>query len=119
MWQEFMFADALYPRDLVYIVLVSYYMYVPYSRFLSWEKTFAELLENRFRGENFHELAINQCTTPTSAVSNRLKIDFCGENFRESLQKHEIRESFLPRKKPVYYTLMWCALMECVSVLKV
>ena len=51
---------------------VMYNYVVPYSGFLSREKTFA----------------------------NCLKIDFRGENFRESPQKREIRESFLPRKKP-------------------
>ena len=46
---------------------------IPNSGFLSREKTF----------------------------TNCLKIDFRGENFRELPQKHEIRKSFLPRKKPV------------------
>ena len=73
---------------------------LPYSGFLSREKLSANCLKIDFRGENLCEFAVTQCTTPTSAVSNCLKIDFRGENFRESPQKHEIRESFLPRKKP-------------------
>ena len=73
---------------------------VPYSGFLSREKTFANCLKVDFRGENFREFAGTQCTTPTSAVSNCLKIDFRRESFRKSPLKREIRESFLPRKKP-------------------
>ena len=95
---------------------------IPYSWFLSLEKTFANCLKIDFHGEsefavqcttptsavsnclkidfhgeNFCEFAVTQWTTPTSAVSNCLKIDFPGENFRESPQKREIR------KKPAIY----------------
>ena len=74
---------------------------LPYSGFLSREKTiFANCLKIDFRRENFREFAVTQCTTPTNVVSNYLKIDFRRENFHESPQKREIRESFLPRKKP-------------------
>ena len=75
-------------------------MYVPYSGFLSRDKTFANCIKIDFCGENFREFVVTQCTTSTSTVSNCLKMDFRGENFRESPLKREIRESFLPRKKP-------------------
>ena len=74
--------------------------YMPYSGFLSREKTFMNCLKIDFRRENFREFVVTQCTTPTSTVSNCLKIDFRRENFRESSQKREIRKSFLLRKKP-------------------
>ena len=52
------------------------------------------------RGEHFHEFTVTQRTTPTSAVSNCLKIDFCRENFHESAEKLKICKSFLQRNKP-------------------
>ena len=44
---------------------------VPYSGFLS----FVNCLKIDFRGENLCEFVVTQCTTPTNAVSNCLKIE--------------------------------------------
>ena len=76
---------------------------LPYSGFLSREKTFANCLKIDFRGENFREFAVTQCTTPTSAVSKYcLKIDFRGENFRKSPQKRELAKVFSRERNPLY-----------------
>ena len=48
---------------------------------------------------------VTQCTTPTSAVSDCLKIDFNGDNFRKSPQKSVIRDSFLSRAKVTRCTI--------------
>ena len=65
------------------MVLASKHMniHVPYSGFLSREKTSANCLKIEFCRENYHEFAVTQCTTPTNAVSNCFKIDFRGKNF--------------------------------------
>ena len=79
---------------------------LPYGGFLSREKTFANYLKIDFRGENFREFAVTQCTTPTSAVSNYcLKIDFRGENSRIATETRNSRR-FLPRKKIRYWLAM-------------
>ena len=126
----------MFPTCSVYTIYIRYVssIHTVYSGFLSREKTFANCLKIDFHGENCREFAVTQCTTPTSAVSNCLKIEFHGENcrefavtqcttptsavsnclkiefhrenFRGSPQKCEIRESFLPRKKPAIRLVM-------------
>ena len=82
-------------------MLIDNYMYRPAAVYriagFFRRRTFANFLKTDFRGENVREF-VTQCTTPTSAVSNCLKID--QKNSRKSPQKREIRESFLPRNKP-------------------
>ena len=39
-------------------------------------KTICEVFENAFHGESFRESAVTQCTMPTCAVCNCLKIFF-------------------------------------------
>ena len=88
--------------------LVLLHLQLPYSGFLSREKTFANCLKIDFRGKNFRKFAVTQCTTPTSAVSNCLKIDFRGENVRELPQKREIREKVFSRERnPLYSMYSW------------
>ena len=84
-------------------MLLDNYMYRPaavyrLAGFFRWI-TFANYLKADFRGENVREFVVTQCTTPTSAVSNCLKIDFRRQkNTRKSPQKREIRESFPPKE---------------------
>ena len=65
---------------------------------------------------NFCEFVVTQCATPTSAVSNFFKIDFRGENVRKLPQKCEIRESFLPQKKPAIRYMYVCNVCMYVPV---
>ena len=77
---------------------------IPYSGFLSREKTSANCLKIDFHGENLREFAVTQCTPrPTNAVSNCLKIDFCGETFAN---RHRKRKSFIPEKKPTVRVIL-------------